>query len=184
MVDARIRYTKHAIKQEFIALLEEKPIEKITVKRICEGAQINRATFYCYFDNPYDLLEKIENDLLDELEEKIRLAEPDGFQGIIRIALADIQSKPDYYQLLFSEAGDQQFRDRIFKICYEGNLPVIEHFFPDMPKIQQEFLYYFIAEGCNGILKRWMLHGMKEPVEELVGFVEDLVNTINESLPR
>ena len=40
--DARVRYTKHIIQDVFIATLKEKPINKITVKEICDKAEINQ----------------------------------------------------------------------------------------------------------------------------------------------
>ena len=44
--DARVRYTVHMIQNVFLELLKEKPVAKITVKEICEHAEINRSTFY------------------------------------------------------------------------------------------------------------------------------------------
>ena len=43
--DRRIRYTKQAIKDSLFALMQETPVEKITVKELCAAADINRATF-------------------------------------------------------------------------------------------------------------------------------------------
>ena len=63
--DARVRYTKMIIKKSFISLLKERPINKITVKAICEMSEINRATFYKYYNDPFDLMEKIEEDLFN-----------------------------------------------------------------------------------------------------------------------
>ena len=51
--DARVRYTRRVIKESFLALLHEKPINKITVKEVCEAAEINRATFYSHYTNKY-----------------------------------------------------------------------------------------------------------------------------------
>ena len=45
-LDARKRYTQMILKQSFLKLLKEKPVNKITVKELCELSQINRATFY------------------------------------------------------------------------------------------------------------------------------------------
>ena len=59
--DARVRYTKMIIKKSFISLLKERPINKITVKAICEMSEINRATFYKYYNDPFDLMEDIES---------------------------------------------------------------------------------------------------------------------------
>lgn len=44
--DARVRYTRMVIKNAFITLLKRKPLNKISVKQVCELAEINRATFY------------------------------------------------------------------------------------------------------------------------------------------
>ncbi len=40
--DARTQYTKKVIRECFFELLKETPLNKITVKGICERAQINR----------------------------------------------------------------------------------------------------------------------------------------------
>ena len=43
--DARVRYTQHALKQALLTLLKEKSVNKITVKEVCELAELNRAAF-------------------------------------------------------------------------------------------------------------------------------------------
>ncbi len=47
--DARVRYTLMKLKESFLVLLEKKPINKITVKEVCELSELNRATFYTHF---------------------------------------------------------------------------------------------------------------------------------------
>ena len=47
-MDIRVKKTKRAIQKAFVALLREKPIEKITVKEIAERAEINKTTFYSH----------------------------------------------------------------------------------------------------------------------------------------
>lgn len=41
--DARVRYTQRVLKESFLSLLREKPVNKITVKEVCELAELNRA---------------------------------------------------------------------------------------------------------------------------------------------
>ena len=43
----------------FTRLLEEKDLQKITIKEICEEAHINRSTFYNHFEDVYGVLEKM-----------------------------------------------------------------------------------------------------------------------------
>lgn len=58
--DRRVIYTKKVIKEALLNLLKENPLEKITVKETCAHADINRATFYRYYIDAYNLFETIE----------------------------------------------------------------------------------------------------------------------------
>lgn len=51
------RRTQAIIMQAFMDLLTQKPLDKITVKAIIEEADINRNTFYYYYENIPDLLD-------------------------------------------------------------------------------------------------------------------------------
>ena len=70
--DARVRYTKMVLKNALLELMETKPMNKITVKEICERAQLNRATFYKHYSDCYELLESIENDIFKKFAESIK----------------------------------------------------------------------------------------------------------------
>lgn len=56
------KYTRRAIVEAFMKLLQNKSLDKITVKEIIELAEINRNTFYYYFQDIYDLLENVFRD--------------------------------------------------------------------------------------------------------------------------
>lgn len=181
-MDARTRYTKHVINEEMLRLLGEKPLSKITVTEICQGAEINRATFYKYYDNPYDLMDQMMQTLLDELEQKIVQSKPTGFRDIFYVVLRDIEERFSLYQVLFSTNGDDKFRRRLFSICYGDNIRVICELFPGLSEAKREWMYYFIANGCNGMLMNWIQNGRKESIEEMVAFAGLLVESINKNL--
>ena len=81
--DARVRYTLKMLKDSLLRLLEEKPINKITVKEVCERAELNRATFYLHFSDCFELLESIENDLLRDFETALGKSEKTDVAGLI-----------------------------------------------------------------------------------------------------
>ena len=54
--DRRVKYTKMVLKESLIDLLSKKDISCITIKQICEEADINRATFYTHYSDQFDLL--------------------------------------------------------------------------------------------------------------------------------
>lgn len=178
-MDARVRYTKMMIKNTFFDLLKEKAIDKITVKEICARAQINRATFYKYYDNAYDLLNKIEIQVLDHLEEEIATLKGADVTNIFRIILKDILNQREMYLVLFSENGDVLFKERLFEHCYRENMMIVKRHFPELSAKKQEWLYYFLAEGCNGILNQWIKGDMQEDPEEIILFLAKLIDTVN-----
>ena len=71
----RVLMTKRIIKDIFIEMLEKKNIQKIYVRELFETADINRSTFYKYYESQYDLLAEMQNDLLIQIEEKCKDAD-------------------------------------------------------------------------------------------------------------
>lgn len=63
--DRRKRRSDAAIQRAFDELLDEKPLEKITVKELAERADIDRKTFYLRYDSIDDL---IDSRIQDEAE--------------------------------------------------------------------------------------------------------------------
>lgn len=58
-MDRRSAKTKQAIKQAFLDLTKEKPINKITIAELSQQADIGRGTFYTHYEDIYDLRSKI-----------------------------------------------------------------------------------------------------------------------------
>lgn len=58
-VNEQYKSNERVILDVFTRLLEEKDLQKITIKEICEEAHINRSTFYNHFEDVYGVLEKM-----------------------------------------------------------------------------------------------------------------------------
>ena len=56
----KISKTEQLIYDSFYKLRKNNPINKIKVTDVCDSANINRSTFYEYFDDVYDLTTKLE----------------------------------------------------------------------------------------------------------------------------
>jgi AcrR family transcriptional regulator len=67
---ANVNITKRAIQEAFLAVLNEKPLGKITVKDITDRCGINRNTFYYHYQDIPALLEEICQNQVDELVSK------------------------------------------------------------------------------------------------------------------
>ena len=65
-----MNYSKEAIAEAFLILLDEKPFNKITVKDIVEKCGVNRNTFYYHFQDIPTLLEQILISRIDTFVEE------------------------------------------------------------------------------------------------------------------
>ena len=77
-IDRRVRKSKEAIRTALVKLLKHKNIEDITVTEIAKEADVNRKTFYNNYENIYQVIEEIENDIVisfTDLLSKINLDE-------------------------------------------------------------------------------------------------------------
>ncbi len=66
--DLRVRKTKKALSDAFIALLKEKHFEQITINELCERAEIRRATFYKHYTDKLNFLACFTRSLRDNFE--------------------------------------------------------------------------------------------------------------------
>ncbi len=61
-MDIRVEKTEKAIKNSFLELRSKKPLEKITIKELCQTACINKSTFYSHYNDIYALSEALETE--------------------------------------------------------------------------------------------------------------------------
>ena len=181
--DARVRYTKMVIKNSFCKILEKKPLTKVTVKEICEMSEINRATFYKYYCDPYDLLDKIEHEFLVFLFYNVGQSIPNGFKEIFTFILVSIKAEGEVYRTLFSENGDPHLPGVIVSSCYQKYAAIDNDTgFQNLDTAKKAWLFYFIAQGCSGILSQWMENEMKEPICEVADFADKLIQSTLQAL--
>lgn len=71
-VDPRVRRTRLLLEQAFMALIEKKGFQALTVQDIAERAGVNRATFYAHFTDKYALLDhSIRQGFLQEIDKRM-----------------------------------------------------------------------------------------------------------------
>ena len=82
-------FTKKAIRDSFVKLLNEKPLNQITVRDIVEDCGVNRNTFYYYFQDIPQLLEAVVNEDADRIIQEYPAMDSieDCLNAVIRFAL-------------------------------------------------------------------------------------------------
>ena len=70
--DRRVTMTKRMLKEALTEMLREVDIYHVSIRELCQRADINRTTFYKYYGSQFDLLADMENDLVEFLSNTIR----------------------------------------------------------------------------------------------------------------
>ena len=66
-MDLRIVKTRRNIREAFIQLRADTPLEKIRVTELCKLAMINKTTFYKHYENIYALSDEIEDESIQAI---------------------------------------------------------------------------------------------------------------------
>mgnify|MGYP002423842878 CR=1 FL=1 len=154
-IDGRVRYTKMVIRQSFLFLLKEQPIEKITVADICRLAEINRATFYRHYENQYGVLYELEDQLLEQAQ-PAGTEESKGTIPFLQTVFQTLAGKKEEWDLLLASKADPGLPLRLCAFL-ERNLP------PGGKEIDRRFFLH----GLSGLAMDWMEGGFQEPAEQM-----------------
>lgn len=173
-IDRRVKYTKMVIKDSLVKHLKQKPITKITVKEICEDADINRATFYAHYSDQYDLLRQIQNEVIHDIN---RYLQNYDFKDInlvpvevIERIIGYIEENAALFDLFLNSNGDMKFQQEVIKIIGEQHfIPMIET--DSLNKEDVEYIFGFLASGAVGIIQMWLKDGMKKPANEIADLI-------------
>lgn len=178
----RVKMTKAMLNESFLKYLEEKPISRITVKEICEDADVNRSTYYVYYSDPYDQLHKIEDDLIQEqavyIDAILKNGEQDdrSFTNVVNKLLHYYQERKYMLQVLLGKHGAIHLEYDILAFFAERILL----YGSKRRKLPQEQLqdYIYAASGSFGLVIYWLMTDCKEEPEKLAVRITELTREV------
>lgn len=163
--------TRGRIRTELLRLMEEKPIERITVKEIVANLGLSRGTFYLYYDSSYAVLQEIEDEFFAEHERVfsryLNCPLDDIYFNYPHPALLElmhvVREEGDVYRALMGPNGEELFQHKVDKLFLkfvirlaeqEGYIHIEERFrdFYDSYFLMahREVLYYLAQNGGSG----------------------------------
>ena len=154
----RARITKQCMKDALLELLEKTPLNKISVTDICNCADLNRSTFYAYYNDIDELLSEIEAEVLAQIpinvdREDINYEE--NFLNALEILFNYIQSNEKIFRILMIQSGERDFNNKLVSFILER--------YKNSTDIKDEILAkygcIFCISGVIGIVKEWILDG-------------------------
>ena len=169
--DRRVRRTKKLLTQALTQLLQEKQINEITVKDLTDLADMNRGTFYLYYKDMFDMLEKIEDGMFEALDAIVSLHEHDDVSQQTKPILLDlfrfIQDNQEMCRVLLSPHGDMNFLHRLNEVVREKCLKAWPNIRKEKGEADFDYHYSFVVFGCAGIIRAWVNRNCSESAEKM-----------------
>ncbi len=186
--DRRIRYTKRVIRESFVHLLSQKPIAKITVKEICEEADVNRSTFYAHYKDPYDLMLKIKQEVLVEIHswmnELIPLADGSNACSAMKLVFDYVLANAELCKVMLGEHGDEKLTEEVMMIAQEQVMEEWKAIGKEGAGLSDYFIQFGVHAGI-AVVRKWIEKGLREPPGEMAELVIRLIfNGLNSVVPK
>ena len=176
-----IRRTKIALQNSLIELMKTKSILRISVKEICDAADVGRSTFYAHYDSHYDLLEQIETECISSFEEKLSMNEPlrkyntKEITQIFEKMLQFIADNNNSIQTLFSENGELSFQRKFIYRLVNYFKNAKKHYTDNLIDMETSECYtVFVVHGAIALIQHWLKNNMHIPVSNHAGMIVSL----------
>jgi AcrR family transcriptional regulator len=182
-LDRRVKYTKMVLKKSLIKLLAQKDISQITVKELCEDADINRTTFYAHYSDQYDLKSKIEDELLENISSYLSDSMESGSDEVVDAVekiFEYIRENAELCQMLLSDRGDINFQKRIMMLIYSGKIDTLISG-GRIPGEYADYIRAYIITGCIGVVQKWLDDNMARPSRNMAKLLVALSMELPES---
>lgn len=150
--DARVRYTRRVIKESVLRLLEEKPVNRLTVKEVCDLAQINRATFYAHFADCFDVLAQIEDDLLRDFDRSLSSVRTVDVSALVEGIYRMIDANAEVCRVLIFQKRDASLLPRLIERAHDQTIGPWREQLPRASENELEMLFTCLANGLMNVV--------------------------------
>jgi AcrR family transcriptional regulator len=158
-IDPRIMRTKRMFKEALVSLLLENGDQsKLTVQKLADRAELNRATFYLHYQDIEDLKEQMMTEVLAELTETIHPLFEENMDKTTPIIVSFLEHFYEHADLFNVMLESKDFRSRLFDIIIEIISARREN--RKGKRRSTQVPIEIIASSTFGIISWWIQKGM------------------------
>lgn len=184
------KYFNTALKMDeaLISLLENKDLEYITIKEICEKAGVNRSTFYLHYETVADLVNEtaetvnkrftayfpqVKKDIFEKLGEQelsnLVLITEEYLLPYLRF----IKDNQKIYRAAFRNPAGMQSHMRYGNLKKYILIPILECF--GVPPEYREYYISYYIEGIAAVIRVWLGRNCEDSTEMVAAVIEECV---------
>ena len=157
-------FTRRAIKESFLKLLNQRPLNQITVKDIVEDCGINRNSFYYHFSDLPALVEEIMADQVSAMVENHPTVDSvqEGSDAIVEFVM---HNKRAIYHIYNSVSRDV-FERHLMEVCRYVVTTYLDGMLEEVEEADRDAILRFHRCACFGSVIDWLNGGMKDDVSD------------------
>ena len=186
MKEKRFDTSQKKMFKGLIALLNQKDFLDISVKELCIVSDINRSTFYSHYQNTYELLEDLKEDMiatfLDSFsDEKENFNSGNYEENYIKkeflIPFLNLVKEnriiyETFIKLHLTFSSDELFN----KLITYVSIPVSKKYHSNTKESSLIYISKFIVQGTTALINLWIKRGFKESPEEICSLILKCIN--------
>lgn len=167
--EQRVALTKRLLREGLLRILQNKDIDKVNIKELCEESGINRATFYRHYEIPKDILREIRYEGFEEVR---LMAENDHAEKNPLKWLEDIcryfYDNAATLNILFKTRTDDEFIEFLNELYAD--------YFAEFAKTASQkdtdpeslkLAAFFYASGIYCVIRQWLVEPIAKSPEEI-----------------
>lgn len=176
------KYFSTAVRMDeaLLSLLEKKDFQYITVKEICNKAEVNRSTFYLHYETIGDLLNETLEYIMGRFQSKFHSVKTLGTDEISSIPQEKLILVTPEYLIPFLEFVSENRRvfsvalsqpnaigvNKLFGQMYsEYFYPIMKRF--DLPDYEIDYKTAFYLQGMFAVISKWIQNGCAEDIKTM-----------------
>lgn len=166
--------------EALVDLLQEKPLDKITVTDVVNRAEINRGTFYAHFSDVPDVIHHLIMGIFSTIRQAIS-EEPKTLSDIPHALLKRIQTMLEddmqFCQKVMNSGASLMMQEQLIAIVMDYMLQH-EHVYGFGDHQRYEMTIRFCAGGLGNLYRDWFAGKLELTPDQLTQEAENMVNWI------
>jgi len=176
MENRRVQMTKKLLRESVLELMVEKPLNKITIKDICDNANVNRTTFYKYYGDQFALVKEAEDEVLEKLGEFLQNLNTDSEKiSLLETFLVYIKNNGYAYHILLKNSSDASFSYRLMHVALDKLMA--DKYYLGIKEDEKKYVYNLIVMGAINTIDLWINNNFDIEVGTLAKLMYNFINS-------
>lgn len=176
--------THAKIKNCILKFIEQKELQQISVSEICQAVGINRSTFYAHFEDIYDAVSQIQEDMETELLQMYKKADFSKeyiVKEYLIILFEHTVRHRRFYLAMLYDLNNPILQKRMELLKHQIIVPLFRQL--SVPPSAGDYYFNFALSGFIAVIRQWLNANCPESPEQLAKILIEILPRRPEETP-